>query len=311
MSKPFSRLALLEFLRLLLLTMASQTRAIVSAHWLADAIKDNLIGRGVRILDTSWYLAKFKRDPKAEFCQRHIAGASFFDIDECSDRNSVYDHMLPSASQFSEFVGTLGIGNDTHVVVYDSSDFGSFSAPRVWWMFRLFGHNSVSVLDGGMKNWLTEGRTLTAEYSQPKRREFKASVNQSWVKTYEDILENIATKQVQVVDARSAGRFKGTEPEPRDDTKPGHFPGAISMPFTSFMDASGKELEPEALSRLFREAGVDLERPLWASCGSGVTACHIVLAAHLLGHPGVCVYDGAWSEWYKRAPPELVISEGK
>ncbi|KAM6957894.1 3-mercaptopyruvate sulfurtransferase [Aplochiton taeniatus] len=291
--------------------MASQTRALVSAHWLADAIKDNVIGSGLRILDTSWYLAKTKRDAKAEFNQRHIPGASFFDIDECSDKDSAYDHMLPSACQFSEYVETLGIGNDTHVVVYDASDFGSFSAPRVWWMFRLFGHNSVSVLDGGMKNWLTEGKPHTAEYSQPTRREFKASVNQTWVKTYEDILKNIATKQVQVVDARSAGRFKGTEPEPRDDTKPGHFPGAINMPFTSFMDASGKELEPEGLSRLFREAGVDLEKPLWASCGSGVTACHIVLGAHLLGHPGVCVYDGSWSEWYKRATRELIISEGK
>ncbi|XP_041718350.1 3-mercaptopyruvate sulfurtransferase-like [Coregonus clupeaformis] len=292
--------------------MAAQTPALVSAQWLADAIKNNLIGPNLRILDTSWYLAKLKRDANAEFNEQHIPGTSFFDIDKCSDKTSSMDHMLPTASYFAEYVGGLGIGNDTHVVVYDTSDFGSYSAPRVWWMFRLFGHNSVSVLDGGMKNWLAEGHSVTAEYTKPGHADFKATANQSWVKSYEDVLKNIETKQVQVVDARSAGRFRGTEPEPRDDTEPGHIPGTINMPFAKFMDASGKELELEVLAKMFREAGVDLEKPFWVTCGSGVTACHVVLAAHLLGHSGsVSVYDGSWSEWFKRAAPEHVISEGK
>ncbi|CAL8275029.1 unnamed protein product [Lota lota] len=291
--------------------MAAQTRAIVSGKWLADAVKTNLVGPKLRVLDSSWYLGKLKRNPRAEFERSHIPGSSFFDIDECSDNTSAFGHMVPSPGHFADYVGDLGIGNDTHVVVYDTSNFGSFCAPRVWWMFRLFGHNAVSVLDGGMKTWLAEGYPLTSDYSKPQRADFKATVNQSWVKTYEDVLENIATKRAQVVDARSAGRFRGTEPEPRDDTLPGHFPGAINMPFTSFMDASGKELGTEDLSRLFKEAGVDLTRPLWVSCGSGVTACHVVLAAHLLGHQGACVYDGSWSEWFKRASPEMVISEGK
>ncbi|KAM6966384.1 3-mercaptopyruvate sulfurtransferase-like [Tautogolabrus adspersus] len=291
--------------------MAAQTRALVSGQWLADAVRNNLVGPKLRILDTSWYLPKTKRDPKAEFAQKHIPGSSFFDIDECSDKTSAFDHMLPTSSHFSRYVGQLGIGNDTHVVVYDTSDFGSYSAPRVWWMFRLFGHNLVSVLDGGFKNWLADGYPVTSEYSKPEQKEFKATVNQSWVKSYEDILENVNTKQVQVVDARSAGRFRGTEPEPRDDTLPGHFPNAINMPFPTFMDASGKGLGCDSLSGLFREAGVDLEKPLWATCGSGVTACHVVLAAHMLGHPGVCVYDGSWSEWFKRASAELIISEGE
>ncbi|KAM7372293.1 hypothetical protein PAMP_009472 [Pampus punctatissimus] len=291
--------------------MAAQIRALVSGQWLADAVRNNLVGPKLRILDTSWYLQKTKRDPRAEFAQKHIPGSSFFDIDDCCDKNSALDHMLPTSSHFSQYVGDLGIGNDTHVVVYDTSDFGSFSAPRVWWMFRLFGHSLVSVLDGGMKNWLDDGYPVTSEYSKPEQREFKTAMNHSWVKSYEDLLENTRTKQVQVVDARSAGRFRGTEPEPRDDTLPGHFAGAINMPFTSFMDASGKELGTEDLSKLFREAGVDLEQPLWASCGSGVTACHVVLAAHLLGHPGVCVYDGSWSEWFKRALPDHIITEGE
>ncbi|XP_075941047.1 3-mercaptopyruvate sulfurtransferase-like [Anarhichas minor] len=293
------------------LVMAAQTRALVSAQWLVDAVRNNLVGPKLRVLDSSWYLPKTKRDPRAEFAQKHIPGSSFFDIDDCSDKSSALDHMLPTSSHFSRYVGGLGIGNDTHVVVYDTSDFGSFCAPRVWWMFRLFGHSSVSVLDGGMRNWLADGYPVTSDRSEPECRQFRATVNPSWVKSYEDVLENIGTKKVQVVDARSAGRFRGTEPEPRDDTLPGHFPGTINMPFTSFLDASGNELGAEGLSKLFREAGVDLEQPLWATCGSGVTACHVVLAAHLLGHPGACVYDGSWSEWFKRASAEHIVSEGE
>lgn len=196
--------------------MAAQTRALVSAHWLADAIRNSLIGPKLRVLDTSWYLPKTKRNPKAEFAQKHIPGSSFFDIDECSDKTSALDHMLPSADHFSRYVAGLGIGHDTHVVVYDTSDFGSYSAPRVWWMFRLFGHSLVSVLDGGMKNWLAEGLEVTPEYSQPNCAEFSATLNRAWVKSYEDVLENTRTGLVQIVDARSAGRFRGAEPEPRE-----------------------------------------------------------------------------------------------
>ncbi|XP_034046390.1 3-mercaptopyruvate sulfurtransferase [Thalassophryne amazonica] len=291
--------------------MAAQARAMVTSQWLADAIRKNFVGKKLRVLDASWYLPKTNRDPKAEFKQKHIPGSSFFDIDECCDKNSALDHMLPSSEVFSDYAGDLGIGNDTHVVVYDTSDVGAFSAPRVWWMFQLFGHSLVSVLDGGMKNWLAEGHPVTSECSTPERREFWANINRSWVKNYEDVLDNIKTKQAQVVDARSAGRFRGTEPEPRDDILPGHFPGAINMPFTTFWDTSGKLLGLEDLSRVFKEAGVDLQRPIWSTCGSGVTACHIALAAHMLRRPGVCVYDGAWSEWFNRASPEHIISEGK
>lgn len=198
------------------LVMAAQTRSLVSGQWLADAIRNKLLGSELRILDASWYLPKAKRNPREEFAQRHIPGSSFFDIDECCDKSSAFDHMLPTSSHFSQYVGDLGIGNDTHVVVYDTSDFGAFSAPRVWWMFRLFGHNLVSLLDGGFKNWQADGYPVTSEYLKPERREFEATLNQAWVKGYEDVLENIRTKRVQVVDTRSSGRFKGTEPEPRD-----------------------------------------------------------------------------------------------
>lgn len=291
--------------------MAAQIRSLVSSQWLLDAIKNNHVGPKLRILDASWYLPKTKRDPRAEFAQSHIPGSSYFDIDECCDKHSEQDHMLPTAEHFSEYVGHLGIGNDTHVVVYDTHELGAYSAPRVWWMFRLFGHNTVSVLDGGMKNWLRNNNPVTAEYTKPEPVEFKAALKQSWVKTYEDIMENIQTQQVQVVDARSTGRYRGTEPEPRDDVLPGHYPGSINIPFYSLLDESGKVLPLEDMAKLFKEAGVDVQKPLWTSCASGVTACVVILGAHLLGHPGPCLYDGSWTEWFKRAPPEYIISEGQ
>lgn len=291
--------------------MAARTRALVSGQWLVDAVRNNLIGPKLRVLDASWYLPKAKRNTREEFAQKHIPGSSFFDLDECSDKSSAFDHMLPTASYFSQYVGDLGIGNDTHVVVYDTSDAGAYSAPRVWWMFRLFGHSLVSLLDGGFKNWLADGYPVTSEYLKPESREFKATLNQSWVKSYEDVLENIRTKQVQVVDARSPGRFKGTEPEPREDILPGHYPGAINIPYTTLLDPSGKVKDAESLAKIFKDAGVDVTRPFWASCGSGVTACQVILAAHQLGHPGVCLYDGSWCEWFQKASPELIISEGE
>ncbi|KAG2463823.1 3-mercaptopyruvate sulfurtransferase [Polypterus senegalus] len=290
--------------------MAQQIRALVSAKWLADAVRNKLVGPSLRVLDTSWYLPKLKRNPYKEFKQRHIPGAYFFDIDQCCDKTSPLDHMLPSESQFAEYVGNLGINNSTHVVVYDASDFGSFAAPRVWWMFRVFGHDAVSVLDGGLKNWTQEGRSITSDRQKPEPCEFRAKLCRSWVKTYEDILDNIETKQFQVVDARSEGRFKGIEPEPRDNTEPGHIPGSINMPFYSFLTEAGLQKPPEELQQMFRRAGVDLSKPICATCGSGVTACHVALAAFQCGRPDVTIYDGAWSEWYTRALPEHVLSEG-
>ncbi|XP_055050613.1 3-mercaptopyruvate sulfurtransferase [Misgurnus anguillicaudatus] len=291
--------------------MAAQTRALVAARWLADAVKSNRVGPKLRILDASWYLPKLKRDAKAEFKQSHIPGASFFDIDDCCDKSSKFDHMLPSEGEFADYVGNLGIGNDTHVVVYDASDIGSFAAPRIWWMFRVFGHKSVSVLDGGFKNWLREGHPVTDQYTKPQRTKFKTTFNGSWVKTYENVLDNIKNKEFQVVDARANGRFRGVEPEPRETIEPGHIPGSINMPFTSFMDSNGQELPVEELAKLFQQAGVDIQKPFCVTCGSGVTACHIALAAHLCGHPGVYLYDGSWVEWFSKAAPEHVISEGK
>lgn len=189
-------------------------RALVSTKWLAEAVRANKIGPELRVLDASWYEPGGKRDAQKEFRERHIPGASFFDIEECKDKSSPYEVMLPSEKHFADYVGRLGISNQTHVVVYDGDNLGTFYAPRAWWMFRVFGHRTVSVLNGGFKNWVKEGHPVTSESIRPEPAVFKAGLNRSLLKTYEDMLENLESKRFQVVDSRSEGRYRGTEPEP-------------------------------------------------------------------------------------------------
>uniref|UniRef100_A0A5F9DBB6 Rhodanese domain-containing protein n=1 Tax=Oryctolagus cuniculus TaxID=9986 RepID=A0A5F9DBB6_RABIT len=271
-------------------------RALVSAQWVAEALRAPRAGQPLQLLDASWYLPKLGRDARREFEERHIPGAAFFDIDQCSDRTSPYDHMLPGAEQFAEYAGRLGVGAATHVVVYDASEQGLYAAPRVWWMFRAFGHRTVSLLDGGLRHWLRQGLPLGSGKSHPAPAEFHAQLDPAFVKTYEDIKENLEARRFQVVDARAAGRFQGTEPEPRDGIEPGHIPGTVNIPFTEFMTPEGLEKSPEEIQRLFQEKKVDLSRPLVATCGSGVTACHVALGAYLCGKPDVPIYDGSWVE---------------
>lgn len=293
--------------------MAAQQlfRALVSAQWVAEALKSPRSSQPLKLLDASWYLPKLGRDARREFEERHIPGAAFFDIDRCSDHTSPYDHMMPSATHFADYAGSLGVSAATHVVIYDGSDQGLYSAPRVWWMFRAFGHNSVSLLDGGFRHWLSQNLPISSGKSHSEPAEFCAQLDPSFIKTHEDILENLDARRFQVVDARAAGRFQGTQPEPRDGIEPGHIPGSVNIPFTEFMTSEGLEKSPEEIQRLFQEKKVDLSKPLVATCGSGVTACHVALGAFLCGKPNVPVYDGSWVEWYMRARPEHVISEGR
>lgn len=293
--------------------MAAQQlfRALVSAQWVAEALKSPRSSQPLKLLDASWYLPKLGRDARREFEERHIPGAAFFDIDRCSDHTSPYDHMMPSATHFADYAGSLGVSAATHVVIYDGSDQGLYSAPRVWWMFRAFGHNSVSLLDGGFRHWLSQNLPISSGKSHSEPAEFCAQLDPSFIKTHEDILENLDARSFQVVDARAAGRFQGTQPEPRDGIEPGHIPGSVNIPFTEFMTSEGLEKSPEEIQRLFQEKKVDLSKPLVATCGSGVTACHVALGAFLCGKPNVPVYDGSWVEWYMRARPEHIISEGR
>lgn len=190
---------------------------LVSAKWLSDLVKRKIVGPNLRVLDTSWYLPMMNRDGKKEFAESHIPGVSFFDIDKCADTTSKFDHMLPSTEFFEDYVGNLGIGNDSHVVVYDASDFGSFTCTRVWWMFRFFGHNRVSVLNGGFRNWVREGHPVTGVWTRPEPVRFTATRNNpSWVKSFEEVTNNIPAQEVQVVDVRPYERFIGKDPEPRE-----------------------------------------------------------------------------------------------
>lgn len=186
------------------------SRALVTAAWLAEAVRAGRVGAGLRVLDASWYPPK-ERNARQEFKERHIPGASFFDIEECRDKSSPYDFMLPSESHFADYVGGLGVSNDTHVVVYDGDEVGTFYAPRAWWMFRAFGHKEVSVLNGGFKNWVKEGHPVTAEVTQPTPAVFKARLNKALVKTFEEMVQNVSSLKFQVVDSRPEGRFRGTE----------------------------------------------------------------------------------------------------
>ncbi len=278
------------------MAFSSTPEALVATEWLAEHIG----APDVRPVDASWYMPAMNRDAKAEYEARHIPGAVFFDIDEIADTESGLPHTLPSAEKFSARVRRLGLGDGARIVVYDGA--GLFSAARVWWMFRIFGHDDVAVLDGGLPKWLGEGRPTESDPPIPRERHFTARVNTPLVRDLEQMKANLAAAREQVVDVRSAGRFAGTEPEPWPELRGGHIPGSLNLPFERLLDAdSGAMLPVEEIAARFEEAGVDLARPVVATCGSGVTAGILALGLHLLGHRDYAVYDGSWSEWGGRA----------
>lgn len=251
---------------------------------------------GLVILNGSWHMPAEKRQPQQEHVQQHIPGAVFFDIDAISDASSPYPHMLPDAERFAAAVSALGISNSSQIVVYDST--GLFSAARVWWMFRAFGHETVRVLDGGLPKWLAEGKPVEHGEQQPAYGQFRAVFRPERVRTIEQMQRNLDTHAEQVVDARAAGRFNGSEPEPRPGLRSGHIPGSFNVPFRECTLPPYHTLKsPRELRAVFEAHGLDLSRPLTASCGSGVTACVLALALFELGVTEVPVYDGAWAEW--------------
>ncbi len=268
-----------------------KTGPLVTTDWLAA----NLGRRTVRPVDGSWHMPQLKRDARAEFARAHIPGAVFFDIDAIADMTSPLPHMLPSARTFAERVGALGIGDRDLVIVYDTR--GVVSAARVWWTFRAFGHARVGVLDGGLPKWQAEGRPVETGGPSPEPRRFTARLRRSLVRDLAQMRANLAHRRAQVLDARSRGRFVGTEPEPRPGLHGGHIPGSLNLPYDQLYRQDGSLLPPEDLRRTFEAAGLDLGRPVVTTCGSGVTASVLALGLHLLGHERVAVYDGSWTEW--------------
>jgi thiosulfate/3-mercaptopyruvate sulfurtransferase len=269
---------------------------LVSTVWLAD----RLGGPRLRVVDGSWYLPASGRDPRSEYLAGHLPGAVFFELDAISDRASSLPHMLPPARQFAEQVGALGIGDEDDVVVYDGSG-ANLSAARVWWMFRAFGHGRVALLDGGLSKWRAEGRPLEqGVVSLPAARFTPRAVPPGSVQDLASMRGVLERGQAQIVDMRSAGRFAGTEPEPRPGLRGGHLPGSRNLPYNQLVQSDGTLLPPDALRKRIAAAGVDPTRPVVATCGSGVSACALIHALHLLGHQQASLYDGAWAEWGAR-----------
>jgi thiosulfate/3-mercaptopyruvate sulfurtransferase len=266
--------------------------ALISTQELAERLGDTAF----KVIDASWAMPAEKRDVKAEYRAGHIPGAVFFDIDAIADLTSPYPHMLPGADSFAQSVGALGIGMQDEIVVYDSS--GLFSAARVWWMFRVFGHEQVRVLQGGLPEWKAENRPLETGSPVPAPRTFKALFHPSLVRSMAQIEVNCTTHASQVVDARSPGRFSGAEPEPRAGLQSGHIPHSQNLFFKDCLEPPFNRLKPAAeLEELFSKNGIEIGKPVIATCGSGVTACILALALFELGNTAVPVYDGAWAEW--------------
>lgn len=264
---------------------------LVSTEWLAQ----HLNSPDVRVVDASWYLPDADRDAKAEYKTAHIPGAVFFDIDEICDTASPLPHMLPTQEKFASRMRRLGLGDGNRIIVYDGA--GIFSAARVWWMFRVMGHEDVAVLDGGFAKWRAEGRAIDDMPPMPRERHFTARLNRFILRDVGQMLENLRTGAEQVVDARGPGRFRGTEPEPRPGLRPGHIPGAINLPYARLLNPDGTMLPVDRLRDVVTQAGIDMSRPVVNSCGSGVTAAIVFLALNRLGHKAVALYDGSWVEW--------------
>lgn len=264
---------------------------IVSAEWLV-----NEIGKSdVRVVDATAFLADAGRDARAEYEAEHVPGAVFLDLYDVVDTSSSLPFMLPPPEKFASRVQALGIGDGSRIIVYDNSPLKT--AARAWWMFRIFGVNTVAVLDGGLAAWKAAGGALESGKPVLRHRHFTPLFDKTEVRDLAAMRDNLKTGAAQMVDARSAARFAGAEPESRPGLRSGHMPGARNLPHGALYDESGRLKDAAGLKAAFAAAGVDLAKPIIATCGSGVTAASVVLAAEKLGIGNVALYDGSWAEW--------------
>lgn len=281
---------------------SDDTTTLVSTDWLAAHLNDPIL----RVLDASWYLPAQNRIARAEYAAGHIQGARFFDIDEIADLTVPLPHMVPPVEKFTSRLRALGIGDGQQVVVYDGA--GIFSAARVWWNFRAMGLTRIAVLDGGLPKWRVEGRALTDAQPDLRAPHLTPRPQPQLVKSADQVLAAAQSGSAQIIDARSAARFRGEAPEPRAGLRGGHIPGSRNVPFTAVLNADGTMKAAGDLRAVFEAAGVDLSQPAITTCGSGVTAAVLSLALERLGHRDHALYDGSWSEWGGR--DDLPVERG-
>lgn len=266
---------------------------LVSTQWLVD----HLSAPDVKILDCTWLHESTNMDGRTQYRGRHLPGSVHFDIDAVADKTNPLPHMLPPAAEFAKKVGLLGIGDGDKVIVYDRMC-GGAAAARVWWMFRIFGYHDVAMLDGGYGKWVKEKLPAEMAAVRPEPRTFSATLNPGLVRTLDQMLANVGAKAEQVIDARGPAKFAGSQDDVFPVKKKGHIPGSINLPWGDLIvEETGALLEPAALKARFEAAGIDLARPIVATCASGTISAVVLLALFILGHADAALYDGSWAEW--------------
>jgi thiosulfate/3-mercaptopyruvate sulfurtransferase len=267
--------------------------ALVSTEWLAEHLSEP----DIRILDCTWHHASTNLDGRTQYRGRHLPGSVHFDIDHVADKSNPLPHMLPNAADFAKKVGLLGIGVGDRVVVYDRL-YGGAAAARVWWMFRVFGHDKVAMLNGGYGKWTKEKQATDMTPVRPEPRSFSATYNPALVRSLAEMRENLVTAAAQVVDARGPAKFEGTQEDVFPFKKLGHIPNATNVPWADLIDPeTGEFIAANALGKRFAAAGIDLDRPIVTTCASSIISCAAALGLYLLGRKDVAVYDGSWAEW--------------
>jgi thiosulfate/3-mercaptopyruvate sulfurtransferase len=263
--------------------------SLVSTEWLAN----ELGASDLRIVDATWVMAG-QGDPAADHERAHIPGAVFLDLEDVRDTGAPLPMMLPPAEKFASRMQSLGLGDGSRIVIYDNSPYRT--AARAWFMFRTFGAHDVAILDGGFAKWQAEGREVASGREAPRHRHFTAWADRKQVRALDDMKANLSSGAEQVVDARSASRFSGEEPEPRAEIAAGHIPGSVNVPIARLFEADGTYKSVDDIAGVFEAAGVDINKPIVTTCGSGVTAAVLAFALHLLGKDAA-LYDGSWTEW--------------
>lgn len=282
--------------------MTDTVPTLVETDWLADRLGDPAI----RIVDATWYLPTVDRKGIQDYEEGHLPGAVFWDIDAIADPGTHLPHMMPDQATFEGHMKALGIGSDHHVIVYDNIKM--MTAPRVWWTLRAFGHGRVSLLNGGLNKWRAENLPLSTDPDDIPDVTFSANFNAAMVRSVEQVWANVASEDEQVLDARGAGRFNGTDPEPRPECRSGHIPKSLNLPFNELIDPeTGTIRPPKELAARINASGIDSSSPVVTTCGSGITACVLALGLHLTGRHDVAVYDGSWTEWGSREDTPVAL----